>query len=115
MSFFIFYYFFFRVAPSILAATPIVNLTYAQYQGVPTVDPVNNESTTHFLGIRYAAAPTGKVFSPCFVSFIIDYYSLINNRALEIQRASASFLLARRSTSEYTTVQVFSSWVGHCF
>jgi hypothetical protein len=61
---FIFYYCLFRVAPSILAATPIVNLTYAQYQGVPSVDPVNNESITHFLGIRYAAAPTGKVFSP---------------------------------------------------
>ena len=51
-------------APFIFAATPspIVDLTYAQYQGVPTVDPVNNEPITHFLGIRYAAAPTGKVF-----------------------------------------------------
>ena len=48
--------------PSIFAATPVVDLTYAQYQGVPTLDPVNNESITQFLGIRYAAAPTGKVF-----------------------------------------------------
>ena len=50
-------------ATSILAATPVVDLTYAQYQGVPTLDPVNNESITHFLGIRYAATPTGMGFS----------------------------------------------------
>ena len=58
-------------APLILAATPspIVDLTYAQYQGIATVDPVNNESITHFLGIRYAAAPTGKVF----LCFALDY------------------------------------------
>ena len=49
-------------APSIFAATPIVDLTYAQYQGVPILDPVNNELITQFLGIRYAAAPTGKGF-----------------------------------------------------
>ena len=60
MWFFIFYICSF--APSIVAAnpSPIVDLTYAQYEGVPTMDPVNNESITHFLGIRYAAAPTGK-------------------------------------------------------
>jgi carboxylesterase type B len=51
-------------------ATSIVNLTYAKYQGVSTLDSVNNESITQFLGIRYAAAPTGKVFFPYFVSFI---------------------------------------------
>ena len=51
-------------ATSIFAATPVVDLTYAQYQGVPVLDPVNNESITQFLGIRYAAAPTGKVFTP---------------------------------------------------
>ena len=37
-----------------------MDLTYAQYQGIPTLDPVNNETITRFLGIRYAAAPTGK-------------------------------------------------------
>ena len=68
---FIFHIFCF--APSIFAATPIVNLPYAQYQGVPALDHVTNEPITQFLGIRYAAAPTGKAF-PCFVSFkfIID-------------------------------------------
>ncbi|KAF7344320.1 Carboxylic ester hydrolase [Mycena sanguinolenta] len=35
--------------------SPIVDLGYAQYQGV--VNPANN--ITHFLGIRYAAAPLG--------------------------------------------------------
>ena len=54
---FIFHFCYF--ASSIFATTPVVDLTYAQYQGVPTVDPVNNETITHFLGIRYAAAPTG--------------------------------------------------------
>ena len=60
-SFIIYIYCF---ALSTFATAPIVDLTYAQYQGVPTVDPINNESITHFLGIRYAAAPTGKIF-PC--------------------------------------------------
>ena len=51
-------------SPTIFAATatPVVDLTYAQYQGVPTLDPVNNETITRFLGIRYAAAPTGEGF-----------------------------------------------------
>ena len=104
-------------APSIFAATPIVNLTYAQYQGVLTLDPVNNESITQFLGIRYAAAPTGKA-SPCFVSvsFTINYFLLkaSKNRILEIQRAPASFVHARRSTSEQTAIRVFSGWNCHC-
>ena len=69
---FIFYITCFAPLIQVFAVTPIVNLTYAQYQGVPTLDRVNNETITHFLGIRYAAAPTGK-FSSCFVSFIIDY------------------------------------------
>ena len=47
-------------APLIFAATPVVDLTYARYQGIPTVDTVNNATNTQFLGIRYAAAPTGK-------------------------------------------------------
>ena len=69
MWFFIFYICSF--VPSIFAAnpSPIVDLTYAQYQGVPSMDPVNNESITHFLGIRYAAAPTGKA-SHCLLSWI---------------------------------------------
>ncbi|KAI9572480.1 Alpha/Beta hydrolase protein [Boletus coccyginus] len=40
-----------------LAAASIVNLGYAQYQG--TVD--TGHSITNFLGIRYAAAPTGNL------------------------------------------------------
>ncbi|KAJ6537723.1 Alpha/Beta hydrolase protein [Mycena capillaripes] len=39
------------------AATPIVDLGYAQYQG--TVNTTTNITT--FLGIRYAAAPTGEL------------------------------------------------------
>jgi Carboxylesterase family len=47
-------------AHPIFAVTPIVDLTYARYQGVPTLDTVNNATNTQFLGIRYAATPTGK-------------------------------------------------------
>ena len=87
-------------SPSIFAATgtPVVDLTYAQYQGVPTLDPVNNETITRFLGIRYAAAPTGKgsFESHLFKLFIIK----LENRISEIQRTSTSFVYARRSTSE---------------
>jgi len=38
---------------------PVVNLGYAQYQGVPVQDKVTNATHTQFLGMRYAAPPTG--------------------------------------------------------
>ena len=41
------------------AAGPIVDLGYAQYQGVSNVTTGLNT----FLGVRYAAAPTGGVFN----------------------------------------------------
>ena len=59
---FIFYFCCFTRSIFAATATPVVDLTYAQYQGVPSLDPVNNETITRFLGIRYAAAPTGKCF-----------------------------------------------------
>ena len=94
----IFYFCCFSPTIFVFAATgtPVVDLTYAQYQGVPSLDPVNNETITHFLGIRYAAAPTGKgsLNSSCLS---IHY---IENRISEIQRTSTSFVYARRSTSE---------------
>jgi carboxylesterase type B len=40
-------------------AAPVVNLGYAQYQGVPIQDEVTNATHTQFLGMRYAAPPTG--------------------------------------------------------
>lgn len=47
---------FVRKAPRATDAAPIVDLGYAQYQGV--VDAALN--ITNFLGIRYAAPPTGE-------------------------------------------------------
>ncbi|KAF9557097.1 alpha/beta-hydrolase [Agrocybe pediades] len=41
------------------SSTPVVNLGYAQYQGVVVQDKVTNATHTQFLGIRYAAPPTG--------------------------------------------------------
>ncbi|KDR78749.1 hypothetical protein GALMADRAFT_63744 [Galerina marginata CBS 339.88] len=41
------------------AAAPLVNLGYAQYQGVTVQDKVTNATHTQFLGMRYAAPPTG--------------------------------------------------------
>ncbi|KAF8170425.1 Alpha/Beta hydrolase protein [Pholiota molesta] len=43
-------------APS---AAPIVDLGYATYQGILVQDPVTNQTNTNFLGVRYAAPPTG--------------------------------------------------------
>ncbi|KDR83231.1 hypothetical protein GALMADRAFT_221150 [Galerina marginata CBS 339.88] len=40
-------------------APPIVNLGYAQYQGITVQDVVTNATHTEFLGMRYAAPPTG--------------------------------------------------------
>ncbi|KAF8886048.1 Alpha/Beta hydrolase protein [Gymnopilus junonius] len=39
----------------------VVNLGYAQYQGVTVQDKVTNATHTQFLGIRYAAPPTGSL------------------------------------------------------
>lgn len=44
-----------------VAPPPIVNVGGTQYQGFASVDPANNATNTNFLGIRYAAAPTGKL------------------------------------------------------
>ncbi|KAF8801557.1 alpha/beta-hydrolase [Phlegmacium glaucopus] len=55
-------YFVLYIAPSVYhvtAVTPTVDLGYARYQGVPSLDIVNNATNTQFLAIRYAAAPTG--------------------------------------------------------
>ena len=40
-------------------APPVVNLGYAQYEGATVQDKVTNATHTQFLGIRYAAPPTG--------------------------------------------------------
>ena len=48
------------------------------------MDPVNNETITHFLGIRYAAAPTGKGF----LSFVLGFPLVTKIRISEIQRTS---------------------------
>lgn len=56
-------------APVVSSDAPIVVLPYAQYQGVPYLDPVSNETNTQFLGIRYAAVPVGKVSFLCFLFY----------------------------------------------
>ncbi|KAH9481796.1 putative secreted lipase [Psilocybe cubensis] len=42
-----------------VGAPPIIDLGYAQYQGTVVQDKVTNATHTQFLGIRYAAPPTG--------------------------------------------------------
>ena len=44
------------VSPS---PAPIVDLGYAKYQGILVQDTQTNETNTYFLGMRYAAPPTG--------------------------------------------------------
>ncbi|KAF5327175.1 hypothetical protein D9619_004625 [Psilocybe cf. subviscida] len=44
-----------------VAPPPIVNVGGTQYQGFTSVDPSNNATNTNFLGIRYAAPPTGRL------------------------------------------------------
>ena len=56
------YFIFYLCSSTIASVSPIVDLSYAQYQGVPSLDPVSNTTITHFLGIRYAAAPIGKEY-----------------------------------------------------
>jgi len=38
-----------------------VDLGYATYQGVPFADTISSTNNTQFLGIRYAAPPTGQL------------------------------------------------------
>jgi hypothetical protein len=44
-------------APSGATVTPLVNLGYSTYEGF--VHP--NSNNTHFIGMRYAAPPTGEL------------------------------------------------------
>jgi carboxylesterase type B len=44
-----------------VVSPPVVTVGGTQYQGFASVDPINNATNTNFLGIRYAAAPTGKL------------------------------------------------------
>ncbi|KAF9479977.1 alpha/beta-hydrolase [Pholiota conissans] len=46
-------------APDATSASPTVNLGYATYQGILVKDTVTNQTNTNFLGVRYAAPPTG--------------------------------------------------------
>lgn len=39
--------------------TPIVNLGYATYEGILVQDAQTNQTNINFLGVRYAASPTG--------------------------------------------------------
>jgi len=41
------------------SASAVVDLGYAKYEGVPIRDHVTNAAHTQFLGMRYAAPPTG--------------------------------------------------------
>jgi len=43
------------------APQPTVSLGYATYSGVPFFDTISNTTNTNFLGIRYAAPPTGSL------------------------------------------------------
>jgi len=43
------------------APKPTVSLGYATYSGIPFFDAISNTTNTHFLGVRYAASPTGSL------------------------------------------------------
>ena len=46
---------------SISSPHPTVSLRYATYSGIPFFDAATNATNTHFLGMRYAAPPTGSL------------------------------------------------------
>lgn len=50
--------------------TPVVDLGYAQYQGAFNA----SSNTTQFLGIRFAAPPTGKLALDAFLCRCIDHH-----------------------------------------
>ena len=72
IAYFILYVSCYFVAPIFAQTDAIVDLGYARYQGVSYLDPVNKANNTQFLGIRYAAAPTGKVYFLLFLSLIFN-------------------------------------------
>ena len=105
-------------APTVFAlptGTVTVDLGYARYQGVPFLDPITNITNTQFLGIRYAAAPTGR---GCFFSFfcflLFNIYFFTGNSIGEIQKASTSFLHSRCSVSKRTAIPMYAirGWHG---
>jgi len=50
-------------AQSNVTPAPVVDLGYAQYQGMVVLDKITNATHTEFLGMRYAASPTGMLAS----------------------------------------------------
>ena len=57
-------------ASTTLSLTPLVNLGYTTCQGILVQDPQNNETNINFLGVRYAASPTGAAIATyCSTAF----------------------------------------------
>ena len=46
-------------AKAVPTPSPIVDLGYATYQGILVQDAQTNQTNVNFLGVRYAASPTG--------------------------------------------------------
>lgn len=83
-----------------MCAAPVVNLGYAQYQGV--LD--STSGNTHFLGMRYAAPPTGM----CHVSFAIRACTDRITRIASLECTCGASHCLRCSTGSRPATEVFA-------
>ena len=87
--------------------TAIVDLGYARYQGVSYLDPVNHTNNTQFLGIRYGAAPTGRVVHIfTWITFSLEIGSR-RFRGPQLPPYTSGVQLANEQPSE-----CFQAWFG---
>lgn len=88
------------LCPWVLAAAPIVDLGYAQYQG--TVDA--GLRITNFLGIRYAAAPIGAFNGKREIAIRFDScQDICDGLLLRPRRRHLAYNKLRRSLTNVTS------------
>ena len=89
-------------------ADAIVDLEYARYQGVQYQDPINHKNYTQFLGIRYAAAPTGKVLFSAS-------HSLFSQKSLPSLESGSRRFRGPQPPSYTPGVQLANKQPSECF
>lgn len=95
-----------------VSSTPTVNLGYATYQGVLVEDPLSNQTNINFLGVRYAANPTGIPYMLLSHLFTTDLCAPIRDQAFP--RGGNTRLHSRSSAGQRTTGVMSSSEQWQC-
>jgi hypothetical protein len=97
-------------------AVPIVNLGYATYQGIIVQDTLTNQTNTNFLGVRYAAPPTGKHLPThrALRLLLICSYCVTPTRRVEVPRGFSACLHSGSTDGRCTAGDLSSRRLRYC-